>query len=157
VAGVMAAGWTVTWIAGAGPGDVPRLATAAVDGRVLGFSAALAVLTTLAFGAAPAFQLSRAQTADRLKDGLRGSTGGPRAGRLRAAFVVTQLALAVVLTVSTGLLLEAFRVVGRADSGFAPDAVATGRVRLPVSKYPGAAERGAFFTQLVDRIASRAD
>jgi putative ABC transport system permease protein len=156
-AGVVLAAWAVAWIAHAGPDDVPRLETATIDVSVLAFSACLAIGTTLLFGAAPALQLSRAQTGERLKEGLRGSTSGPRGRRLRGAFVVTQVALAVVLAISTGLLLKGFIVLGRTDTGFEADALATGRVRLPVSRYAQPADRAAFFAQLTERLTARAD
>jgi putative ABC transport system permease protein len=156
-AGVLLAAWAVAWIAHAGPGDVPRLETAALDGRVLLFTAAIAAMSALLFGSAPALQLSRFDTPARLKEGLRGATAGPRARRLRNAFVVTQIALAVALTVGTGLLLKGLIRLEHVDSGFTADALATGRVRLPLSKYPGAAERAAFFEALTQRLAERQD
>jgi putative ABC transport system permease protein len=154
---MLLATWLVAWIAHAGPPDVPRLAAAHVDIRVLSFGALLALCTTLLFGAAPALQLSQAQTGDRLKEGVRGTTGGRRSRRLRTLFVVAQFAGAVVLTIGTALLMKAFVTLGRADVGFAPDAVATGRVRLPASKYAGATDRARFFDDLVERLAARAD
>ena len=115
-AGILLATWAVVWIAHAGPGDVPRLAETAVDARVLAFSAALAIATAMLFGAAPALQTSQAQTGERLKEGLRGSTAGPRSRRLRGLFVVAQIACAVVLTIATALLLKGFLALGRAES-----------------------------------------
>ncbi len=157
VAGIVLSTWAVAWIAQAGPADVPRLETAAIDVRVLVFSACLAAGTTLLFGAAPALQLSHAQSGERLKDGLRGSTSGPRARRLRGAFVVAQVAFAVVLTIGTGLLLKGFIRLGRTEIGFAADALATARVRLPASTYPRPADRAVFFTQLTEHLAARPD
>jgi putative ABC transport system permease protein len=156
-AGVLLATWLVAWIAHAGPADIPRLAAAHVDVRVLSFGALLAVCTTLLFGAAPALQLSQAQAGDRLKEGIRGTTGGRRSRRLRALFVVAQFAGAVVLTIGTALLMKAFVTLGRAEVGFTPDAVVTGRVRLPASKYAGATDRARFFDDLLERLAARAE
>lgn len=155
--GVLAAAWAVGWVAHAGPGDVPRLDEAAVDVRSLAFSIAIAAASTLLFSAAPALQLSHTRTGEQLNDGARGSTAGPRAHRVRALFVVAQIACAVALTIGAGLLVKAFVALGRADVGFSPDAVATGRVRVPLSRYATPAARSAFFAELTDRLAARRD
>ena len=94
-AGIIAASWAVAWAAHSGPADVPRLAAASIDARTLVFSGCLALVTSLVFGAAPAWQLSHSSTADGLKEGLRGSTSGPRTRRYRSAFVIGELAIAV--------------------------------------------------------------
>ncbi len=155
--GILLSIWIVAWIAHAGPVDVPRLAEVTVDRRVLLFSAALALLSTLVFGAAPAVQLSRSHAVDQLKEGLRGSTSGPATSRVRGFFVVVEIALALALTISTGLLLKAFVRLAHADAGFSATDLATGRIRLPPSKYPQADQRSAFFDQVTRQLAQRAD
>jgi putative ABC transport system permease protein len=157
VIGTVLAPWMVIAILRLGPADVPRLQDAGVDLRVLGFSAALTLLTTLLFGAAPALQLSQTQTVERLKSGVRGSTDGPRARRTRAGFAIAQIALALVLTTCTGLLLKGLIRLGQTDIGFRPDAVATARVHLPAPKYAEPAQRALFFDRLTDTLAHRGD
>jgi putative ABC transport system permease protein len=115
------------------------------------------LLTTFVFGAAPAWQLSQTDTGERLKGGLRGSTSGPGTRRLRSAFVIAQVALAVVLSVATGLLVKAFVHIGAVETGFTADSIATARLRLPASSYPGPVQRAALFTRLTERLTGRAD
>jgi putative ABC transport system permease protein len=155
--GVLLAMWAVAWVAHAGPADVPRLAEARLDQRVLAFSVVLAIGTALLCGGAPAWQMSSVHTAERLKESLRGTTGGPRVGRLRSLFVVTQIACAVVLMICAALLLKAFVAVGHADVGFTPDAVATGRVRISPARYREPADRARFFTALAAALSARSD
>ena len=156
VSGLMLAAWTVAWIAHSGPADVPRLANVAIDARTLAFSACAALLATLISAAVPAWQLSRPVSVERLKEG-RGMSAGFRVRRVRSVFVAAQIAVALTLTVGTGLLVKAFVGLTRAQAGFEADAIATGRVRLPLSSYPDAAARSRFFTTLTRRLAERGD
>ncbi len=157
IAGTVLAAFAVAWIASGGPGDIPRLETAAIDRRVLAVSIATALASAVAFGIAPAWQLSRADPGDGLRSGRRGATTGPRARRVRYALVVTQIALAVVLTVSTGLLVKGFMRLGHVDTGFVADGVASGRLRLPAGKYPRPEDRAAFFARLTEQLAARGE
>jgi putative ABC transport system permease protein len=157
IIGTVLAPWMVAAIVRLGPTDVPRLQDAAVDVRVLAFGAALTLVTTLLFGAAPALQLSHAHTVDRLKSGVRGSTDGPRARHTRAVFAIAQIALALVLTTSTGLLLKGLVRLGQTDIGFTPDAIATARLHLPQAKYADPAQRARFFDRLTEALAQRGE
>jgi predicted permease len=139
--GIVLAWWAVAWIAARASMDIPRLETAVVDRRVVVVSVLMALASTLIVGMAPSLQLAVAEPAAHLRGGFRGMTSGPGAGRLRHLFVVTQVGLAMALTVSTGLLLKGFIRLGQVDTGFVADAVATGRVRLPSAKYPRPADR----------------
>jgi putative ABC transport system permease protein len=153
--GIVLAPWTVALIVRLGPTDVPRLQEASIDVRVLAFSAALTLLTTLLFGAAPAWQLSQGQAVEQLKSGVSGSTDGPGARRTRAAFAIAQIAMALVLTICTGLLLKGLVRLGQTEIGFVPDAIATARVRLSPSQYADTVQRARFFDRLADSLSHR--
>jgi putative ABC transport system permease protein len=157
IIGIVLAPWMVAAIVRFGPADVPRLQEAAVDLRVLAFGATLTLVTTLLFGAAPALQLSQTRSVEPLKSGIRGTTDGPRARRTRAGFVIAQIALALVLTTCTGLLLKGLITLGQTDIGFQPDAIATARVRLTPARYAEPAQRARFFDRLTDGLAHRGD
>ena len=111
------------------PGYIPRIADVGVDLRVLGAAAAVAILTGVAFGLAPALQFSRPNIGMALRDG-RANTAGGRRQRLRNVLVVSEVALAVVLLVGAGLFVSSFVRLMRIDVGIDYDKVLT----LPV--YP---------------------
>ena len=125
--------------------------------RTLIFSGGLALVTSLVFGAAPAWQLSHSSTADGLKEGLRGSTSGPRTRRYRSAFVIGELAIAVVLTIATGLLVKAFVGLTQVNTGFRADAVATARVTATRQLVSKPRDPCGFFSSASDQLGARSD
>ena len=86
------------------PANLPRLDEIRVDITALGFAIAIALVASILFGLAPALQASRVQLVDGLRQGGKGSSIGARGGWARNAFVVAEIALAVVLVVGAGLL-----------------------------------------------------
>ena len=101
------------------PADVPRLAQIGVNERVLGFTAGLVVMTALAFGCAPAVRILRQDVNGPLTRGRRaGDT--PAQQRLRRTLVAAEVALALVLLVGAGLLVQSFVRLVNVDLGFAP-------------------------------------
>jgi putative ABC transport system permease protein len=108
--------------------SLPRASEVRLDGTVLLFTLAVSVAAGLAFGLAPAVQLSRGQASDALRNDVRVTTGG-KAGR--QALVVAQLALALMLLAGAGLLLRSFAYLGRVNPGFDPRHLLTIRLALP--------------------------
>jgi putative ABC transport system permease protein len=117
VLGLFTAWASVNVLRGAMPSDVPRLSDIAINLRVLGASAAVAIATGVLFGLAPALQFSRPDLNQALRDGGRTSTAGIAKQRLRSALVIGEVALAVVLLVGTGLFVSSFARVTRIDLG----------------------------------------
>jgi len=153
LSGLLLAYWTVPAVRALSPDGIPRLETAAVDGKVLLAALALAVLTGLVFGLAPAVQASRSDLLGALKGGVR-VAGGARA-RLRDAMVVVELALAVVLLIGAGLLITSFFHLQRTDTGFHVDDILTVPLSLSAPRYtPSGEERLRFFAEALDRIGS---
>jgi len=132
--------------------DVPRLAEVGLDGAVVAFTLGVALLTGFVFGLAPAVRASRPDLVDSLKE------GGARAGRtgsvLRArnALVVTEIALALVLLVGSGLLIRSFANLMDLGVGFDTEHLMSAEVALSSRAYPEQAERLQFFEDLVDRL-----
>jgi putative ABC transport system permease protein len=119
------------------PADIPRLDAIAVDGRVLAYTAAVAGCIALAFGVLPALYARRLVLHDMLKaQPGRRVTDGPATRRLRAALVVAEVALAVVLVVAAALLLRTVHALHRVDPGFATANVLKAQYQLPVARYP---------------------
>jgi putative ABC transport system permease protein len=129
----------------------PRIDAIGLDGRVLAFTAIVAVLSGIIFGLAPALTSASIDLNGALKDGGRSGSGG-RTAKLRSAFVVVEVALALVLLVGAGLLLRSFARVLSTDPGFSPDGVMTMQLTLPAVKYPGLQPRTQFWHALLDRI-----
>ena len=123
----------VPLVAGA-PQNIPRLSTVSMDWRVFGVAAAIATLTGLVFGMAPAWQASRTKPSESLKTSERHS-GGKAQTRLRGAFTVTEVALSLVLMVGAGLFLKSFARIMGMDLGFQTDRVLAMSVNLPDLRY----------------------
>ena len=129
----------------------PRVDAIGIDGRVLAFTAAVALLSGVVFGFAPALTSAAINLNEALKEGGRSGSAG-RTGKLRSAFVVIEVALALVLLVGAGLLLRSFARVLSTDPGFSPDHVMTAQLTLPAAKYDTLAKRTQFWAGLLQRI-----
>jgi putative ABC transport system permease protein len=110
------------------PAGIPRLADVGLDPAMLAFALGLSLLSVLAFGAAPALVTARHAPGEALKAGWRWATGP---ARLRRALVVVELALALVLLISAGLLARSFAAVARTPLGFHAENVLTMRITFP--------------------------
>jgi predicted permease len=131
--------------------NLPRWISFAMDARFAVFCVAVTGAAALLFGLAPAVQSSKVDARGALQDsGVRASLSRARRGTLRA-LVVSEIALALVLSVSAGLLVEAFRKVLHVDPGFRPENVITFGINLPEVKYKEDAQR-VFFEKLLDRL-----
>jgi len=113
------------------PANLPRLGEVNIDWRVLGFASLISLATGLLFGLAPAIHSSKAGLAGTMREGSRGSGYSAKAGRMRDALMVSQLAFAVVLMIGAGLLLETLRDLLRQNPGFNPSQVVTANIYLP--------------------------
>ena len=113
------------------PANLPRLGEVSIDWRVLGFALLISLATGVLFGLAPAIDSSKAGLAGTMREGSRGSGYSAKAGRLRDALMVSQLAFAVVLMVGAGLLLETLHDLLRQNPGFNPSRVVTANIYLP--------------------------
>jgi len=152
---VVLAFWATSLLVSFKPENLPRVAEIGVDGRVLGFTLGISVLTGLIFGLVPAWTASRGQASDALKEGGRSSTAGSARQRLRSAFVVVELAVALVLLVGAGLLVKTFWNLRSVEPGFNPDNLVTMRVELPESRYEDVASQTRFRKQVLAGMNSR--
>lgn len=131
-------------------GRIPRLAEVSIDPAVFGFTALVAVATTLAFGAAPMVQLLREGGASAAARGTR-SAGGVGQTRLRYLFVGSQISVALVLLTGAGLFATSLTRLTSVDPGLDPDNVATFRVSLDPSE-GGAVAIVRYYDQLIERL-----
>jgi predicted permease len=135
-AGIVIAKAGIYFVKTFGPSNIPRLREVTLDLPVLSFTVAVSLVTGMLFGLVPAIAATQRNLVDSLKEG--GQRGGvnPASPRLRNALLVSQVALALVLVISAGLLTRTFfRMLG-ADGGFNPERVLTFQLSLPAVKYP---------------------
>lgn len=132
-------------------GAVPRLQEVAIDGRALGFGAAIAVLTSLLFGLVPAIQSMRLSPARNLP-GSAGSTEATHRSRVRAALVVGEVAVAVVVVIAAGLLGRSLLELGTVDPGFEVESRLVARMSLSSSEYGEDATRVRFWDDLLETM-----
>jgi putative ABC transport system permease protein len=126
--------------------------SAGIDGQVLAFNLSLSLFTGLLFGLMPALQASRAEINESLKEGFSGMTMRPRGLRrlnARNVLVVTEIAIALVLLISAGLMIKSFSRLQAIRTGFDPSSTLTLKADLPKYKPEAAA---AFYEQLLARI-----
>ncbi len=134
------------------PNSMALNASVRIDAKVFGFTMLLSLLTGIVFGLVPAFQAAKVDLNEALKQsGGRNGTGvGHR--RLRSALVVTEIALALVLLVGAGLLIQTFLKLRALNLGVNPENVLTLRTSLPRSKYSELPKRAAFYEQVLERV-----
>jgi predicted permease len=149
--GVIAGLWALSAIQSTIASQLPPNTTLTLDWRALAFAAGVTLVSALLVGWAPALQASKARIVDVLKDSARGSSG-ERAGRFRAALIVAEVALSVVLLVGSGLLLLSFLKLQRAPPGFEASGAAAAFVGVPQARYKTPAQQAEFFAQVVERL-----
>jgi len=132
-------------------GNLPRIEEIRTDGAVLTFSLVISLITGVLFGLMPALEISRADLNRSLRDEARGTTGKGR-NRLRAALVISQVALSIVLLIGAGLLIRSFTRLVNVNPGFEPGNVLTMNVTLPPARYGANPPMVAFFDQLLPDV-----
>jgi putative ABC transport system permease protein len=131
--------------------QIPGLTDASLHPAVLAFTFILAVVTGLLFGSVPAFAAIRGNTSAMIKDDSTRNSASTGTGFTRAALVVAETALALVLLVGAGLLIKSFARLQDIKPGFTPENVLTAQVGLPPARYADTASRAAFWTRLLDK------
>ncbi len=134
------------------PPDVAGADTIAIDIKVLLFTLAVAVVTGLIFGIAPATQASHFNLNETLKEGGRDSAAGVRGKRLRSALVVAEVATSFILLIGAGLLINSFFHLRNLDPGFRSDHLLALNVDLSEVRYPDTQHRTAFFDEVKRRM-----
>jgi putative ABC transport system permease protein len=129
------------------PGDIH------IDGVVLLFTLLITTLTGLLFGVVPGLQASRPTVNQWLKEGTRGVGDGGRQQKWRSALVVTEIALALVLLVAAGLLINSFMRLRSVDLGYDSQGLLSMWVTAPVERYREPESKVRFYQQLLDEAA----
>jgi putative ABC transport system permease protein len=151
--GLVFAWWGLRALVAISPRDLFMLQDVHLNLPVLAVTVAVSLATGIVFGLAPALEATRLSLNDSLKEGGKGSAGqGARSRRLRGVLVVAEVALAIVLLTSAGLLVKSFVRLQQVDTGVRTDNVLTMVVRLPARKYREDPQVVAFFRQAEERL-----
>ena len=154
LAGLLIAFWGCDALVALQPDGIPRLNEIAIDRNVVLFTGGIALVTGLFFGAIPAIQMTRGSLAASLKEGGRGNMAAHGSARMRAALVVAEMGLAVMLLAGAGLLIKSFGRLQAVDPGFQPDQTLSFELSLPRTTYEQDAQVAAFYDRLLDRVRS---
>ena len=137
------------------PAGVPRVDEVKIDVVVLAVTAALAIVTGLAFGIVPAWRALSTKLHEPLKESGRGNSGGPGQHRVRNGLVIAEVSMALVLLVGAGLMLRSFYRVLHADAGFRSEGLVIANVALPQTGYSEPAKRAALFERVLAELKSQ--
>src|SRR5205085_2475535 len=136
--------------------SIPRAAEIGISLRVLGFTAIVSLLTAVGAGLAPALRFSSNETTSALREGRRGMTGSIVHQRLLRTFVVSELAIALVLLVVAGLMIRSFLLLNSVAPGFNPKGVLTLGIGVPATNYPDIPSQARFYDRFVNEVRTLA-
>jgi putative ABC transport system permease protein len=151
--GLLIAYWGTDQLATLSAQTLPRMKEVGLDGRVLGFTLAISILTGLVFGLLPVIEASKLDLNEVLNEGSRRTTGSSGQRRLRSLIVTAEFALALVMLIGAGLLSRSFWRLQNVSPGFEPENVLTFQISLPWASYPGSRQAAAFFQEASARVA----
>ena len=133
-------------------GSIPRVAEIGIDWQVLLFTLGISVATGVAFGLAPVVHMRTATLHDTLKATVGRATGARAANQFRAVLVTSELALALILLIGSGLMVKAFWRLQEVDAGMNASHLLTMRLSLPSVTYKDAASINGFYGGLGARL-----
>jgi putative ABC transport system permease protein len=149
--GVMLATWTISILSRVAHETVPRMAGLQLDGRVLGFSFLVSLLTGLIFGVMPALRSSKTELQETLKDSST-TTTDMHGKRLRGMLVVAEVALSVTLLMGAGLLVKSMFALLQTDYNFNPDGVLTMDLKVSRGRYQKEGELSRLLHQVLENV-----
>lgn len=149
--GLVIAIWSLDGLRWLNPGNIPRLQNIGIDGRVLAFTFAAALLTGVLFGLVPALRGSRVSLNEALKEGGR-SLVGSGSHRLRNLLAIAEMALSLLLLIGAGLLIRSFVRVQQVDPGFNAQNILSMRLSIVGTAYAEQSLRLIYYQQLWERI-----
>ncbi|MDX2149359.1 MAG: ABC transporter permease [Bryobacteraceae bacterium] len=150
-AGLLMGQWCVTALVALAPADLPRLSEIRLDGWVLLFTTAASALSIAVFGLLPAWQASRVDLNEALKQTQGRGLAAGAGGRLRSVLVVAELAFAVMLVAGAALLLRSFANLSAAELGFRPERLLVAKADVPAASLEGAQRAIRFYDELLEQ------
>jgi putative ABC transport system permease protein len=152
--GVALAWWSIGMLGRIAFPFLPRSQEIGIDSRVLLFTLAVAVLTSIVFGLIPSLQAGRTDLQDTLKEGGNTMSSGIVGGWLRPVLVVVEVAAAVVLLIGAGLMIRSIMRIRDIEPGLKPQNLLTAKITLPREKYPDAEAAIRFYQEVLERVSS---
>jgi len=153
-AGLLLAKWGTGFLVSLKPPELERFSGIQMDAHVFLFVFGISLLTGAVFGLMPAWSAARADVAESLKEGARGSTAGPFSQVLRQLLVTAEFALALILLVGAGLLIKGFSRLRSVNPGFNPTNVMTMHLQLPATRYAEIPSQTEFRRQVLASLNS---
>jgi putative ABC transport system permease protein len=147
--GLVAGVWATRLLVANSPSPLPPGVEAKVDLTVLLYTLGVSLITGLIFGLAPAVRFSRPDVQQTLKDGSRGADSQ---SRVRGLFVVTQLALSLMLLIGSALMIKSFLKLMKVEPGFNSANLLTMEYRLPRTRYPELPQQWNFHRQVTEQV-----
>ena len=151
-AGVGLAEWGVRALLRLAPDEIPRAAEIHVDSWVITFAAVAAIASAVLFGLLPAVGASKTDLQESIQGGGRSVSSGRGTQRTRAALVISEIAIALVLMIGAGLMIESFRRVSAVNPGFEPRGLMAVRMALSENRYDSIDKRDAFYRRAIERL-----
>jgi predicted permease len=154
--GLALALWIVDIVPKIATDNIPLESRAALHWPVLVFTLALSLITGIAMGAYPAWQSSRADLVDGLKESGRAVSGSRGQYRFRRGLVAAQVALSMILLAAAAMLISSFVRLSNQATGFSSDHIWTAAIGLPAVRYPDVNSRSQFVQRLLDELQTAA-
>lgn len=151
LAGVLLAAAAVPLLSRLIPSTLPVTELPSMDFRVALFALAVTIFTGVCFGVIPSVRAASRTAVNDLQEGCRQGIGGKKE-HLRASLIIAEIAISLVLMVSSGLLVRALLQLEQTNPGFQPDNVLTLRTSLPMPKYLSTAHRVQFYTRVLSQV-----
>jgi predicted permease len=152
IAGIFVASWSFDFLSQLIPADLRLTTKLTIDPQMLGYTLLISIATGIIFGVMPALRASKTDVNEPLKQSGGRSGLGARHRALRSAMVISEIALALVLLVGAGLLMQTFYKLRHQYSGFRPENVLTVRTELLTRKYTDFATRVSFYDGVLERV-----
>jgi putative ABC transport system permease protein len=133
--GVFLGWWALRLFIAISPAGIPRLEEVVLDRTALAFTLGISLFTGIFFGLVPAWQFSRPDLNEALKEGARAVSSGTTAVRTHSVLIVAEVALSMVLLIGAGLMLQSFARMSKANRGFQPDHLLTTELDFSVSGF----------------------
>jgi len=149
--GLLLATWGLDALVAFNPANIPRLTGVHINAQALLFTLAVSVVTGLIFGLVPAWQATRGNLNQTLRDGGRGAAGNVKGVRLRAGLVIVEVALSLVVLVGAGLLIKSFNRLLGVETGYTSENLMT--ANLPLVEFKDPQRRANLASEAIARIA----
>jgi putative ABC transport system permease protein len=150
--GLLLALWGIGPLVALGPESISTRNDLGVDGRMLTFTLTLSVVTGIIFGLIPAWQASKPNLTESLKEGDRMGAGDLRNNRVHSLLVITEVALSLVLLIGASLMIKSFWRLQSVNPGFNPEKALTMTLALPASSYSDKFRQAEFFARVLKRL-----